>query len=370
MNKNFILPDFDNSILNVSATLAEFLGCDNKNTTLQILKTELQKNYKNVICICFDGLGIHPIKLNLLPDDFLRKNIKHTIKSTFPSTTTCATTTINTNKYPLEHGWLGWSVYFENMDKVVEVFLDTDAWTGEKYDISQKPIETPEFYFDKAKTDYKINTVFPKYVKVKNHDNNNVYETPEQFFDFLKNICNRKEKQFCYAYYPEPDHTMHEYGASSTQAKELIQDISKNIENLYKNTKDTLFIIFADHGHADVEGDIEIYKDKEIMDMLEIYPYLDGRAVAFKVKQDYKTIFPKIFEQKYGKDFEIFESKRLIDMGFFGKNGNKHHILGDYIAIGTYTHKQMLLTPRSELFKSHHTSLTEEMEVPLILIPN
>ena len=73
MNKKFILPDFDNSILNVSATLAEFLGCENKNTTLAILKKELQKNYKNIICICFDGLGIHPIGLNLPQDDFLRK---------------------------------------------------------------------------------------------------------------------------------------------------------------------------------------------------------------------------------------------------------------------------------------------------------
>ena len=43
MNKNFILPDFDNSILNVSATLAEFLGCENKNTTLQVLKKRTSK---------------------------------------------------------------------------------------------------------------------------------------------------------------------------------------------------------------------------------------------------------------------------------------------------------------------------------------
>ena len=370
MNKGFILPDFDNCILNISATLAEFLGCDNKNTTLEILKAELQKNYKNIICICFDGMGIHPIKLNLPQDDFLRKNIKQVVKSTFPSTTTCATTTINTNKYPLEHGWLGWSVYFENLGKVIEIFLDTDAWTGEKYEISQKPIETTEFYFDSAKTDYQINTVLPPYVKVKNHKNNNVYETKEQFFSSLQNVCKQQGKQFCYAYYPEPDHTMHDFGASSSQAKELIQDISKNIENLYKNTKNTLFVIFADHGHADVEGYIEIYKDQEIMDMLEIYPYLDGRAVAFKVKPQHKQQFAKIFEQKYGKDFEIYESKKLIDMGFFGKTGNKHNLLGDYIAIGTYTHKQMLLTPRSDEFKSHHTSLTEEMEVPLILISN
>lgn len=35
------------------------------------------------------------------------------------------------------------------------------------------------------------------------------------------------------------------------------------------------------------------------------------------------------------------------------------YLLGDYIA---------LLTPHSKRFKGHHTSMTEEMEVPLILL--
>lgn len=44
------------------------------------------------------------------------------------------------------------------------------------------------------------------------------------------------------------------------------------------------------------------------------------------------------------------------------------YLLGDYIALGTYTHKIALLTPHSKRFKGHHTSMTEEMEVPLILL--
>ena len=91
-NKNFIIPNWTNSNLNISATLAEFLGAPNKNATLPILKRELDKQYKNVVFICFDGLGINPININLDKNDFLRKNIKQTLVSTFPSTTTNATT--------------------------------------------------------------------------------------------------------------------------------------------------------------------------------------------------------------------------------------------------------------------------------------
>lgn len=105
--KDFIKPNWTNSILNISATLAEFLGAPNKNATSPLLKQELAKGYKNVVFICFDGLGIYPIEKNLSKDDFLRKNISQTLVSAFPSTTTNATTSLMQNQLPLEHGfWL------------------------------------------------------------------------------------------------------------------------------------------------------------------------------------------------------------------------------------------------------------------------
>ena len=91
MNK-FIKPDWENSNLNISATLAEFLGAENKNKTLKILNDELEKGYKNVVFICLDGFGINPININLDENALLRKNIKQVLTSTFPSTTTNATT--------------------------------------------------------------------------------------------------------------------------------------------------------------------------------------------------------------------------------------------------------------------------------------
>ena len=66
----------------------------------------------------------------------------------------------------------------------------------------------------------------------------------------------------------------------------------------------------------------------------------------------------------------MYPSAQLVAEGYFGARGDKADLLGDYIAVGTYTHKQALLTPNSTRFKGHHTSLTEEMEVPLILLGN
>ena len=74
------------------------------------------------------------------------------------------------------------------------------------------------------------------------------------------------------------------------------------------------------------------------------------------------------FQEKYARDFQLFTSEHLIEQGVFGERGSMGYLLGDYIALGTYTHKIALLTPHSKRFKGHHTAMTEEMEVPLILL--
>ncbi len=368
--KDFVFPNFNKSNLNITSTIAQFLGAKNDKPIINELMVELKKNYKNIVFICFDGLGINPININLDKDSILRRNIKMELTSTFPSTTTNATRSLLSNLYPLEHGWFGWSLYFENINKNVNIFLDTESSTDEKLIINDKPIKIEEYYFDNVNTDYNINTIFPKYVEVKSEKNNHVYETIDDFYNNLNTILNRCDKQFIYAYLGEPDTTMHKYGVSSIEAKRLINKINDDFETLYKKTHDTLFIITADHGQIDVEGYIDFYHDEKLMNMLKIYPYLDARSIAFKIKDGMNIEFEKYFKNKYSEDFILYKSKDLVDMGVFGPKGDMGYLLGDYIAIGTYTNKIGLLTPISKQHKGHHTSLTNEMVVPLILLNN
>ena len=122
----FIKPNFKKSNLNISATMAEFLGATNSNSTLPVLKRELNKNYKNVVFIIFDGLGINPIAINLEKNAILRKGIVKMLVSTFPSTTTNATTSLATNTYPLQHGWLGWSLNFPEIHRNLDIYMGKD----------------------------------------------------------------------------------------------------------------------------------------------------------------------------------------------------------------------------------------------------
>lgn len=372
--KAYNMPNFKHCNINISATLAEFLGAKNSNATLPQIKAELAKGYKNVVFICFDGMGIYPLEQNLPATDYLRTNIADVLCSTFPSTTTCATTSLTTNRLPLEHGWFGWSMHFESIKRNVFIFLNTDSVTGEKLDVTQGyPLAKFPYYFDEATSpDYQINTIFPPFVEVAHPERNIAWNFDMgEFFEHIKTICAKDGKQFIYAYNNEPDHSMHEYGVTCDYIKDMLQDISRRLQQLVEQTPDTLFIVTADHGQIDVEGDVNMYEDEQMYAMLEALPYMEPRAIAFKVKPDKKTEFAQYFTARYGEDFELHESKELIERGFFGDFGDKAHLLGDYIAIGTYTHKQALVLPPDDFtFKGHHTSLTEEMLVPLIMIGN
>ena len=365
-------PNFNNCIINVSATLAEYLGVKTDKTKIDELEAVLaESEYKNVVFICFDGMGEHPLSVNLAPNSFLRSHVLKTITSTFPSTTTNATTSMTTCAYPLEHGWFGWSLHFEEIGKNVDIFLAQDSQTGEKVECAY-PIQVGEYYFDKAIFDGKISLVAPKYLaKPKCAD---FWESAsvESTTAIIERICARNGKQFVYAYCPEPDYTMHEFGVTSLETNLLIGQIDSAVKRLCENTPNTLFVITADHGQVDISGDVEFWRDEELCSMLKCPPYLDARTPCFCVKEQFKAQFEQLFEERYGQDFMLRKTQDLIDEGYFGVHGDKGHLLGDYIAIGTFTHKVFIGSkPRDDFrFLGHHTSTTEEMLVPLIVIQN
>ena len=291
-------PDYSNSILNISATLAEHLGAPNKNITLPILTDALKNQHKNVVFICFDGLGIYPIQTNLHENDFLFKNTRQVLRSTFPSTTTNATTSFHSNQFPLEHGWFGWSMHYPSINRNVDIFMNRDSETQEAVHIKESPIHTPEYFFDHPQDTYEINTVFPSYVVTHHPERNYTFSKISELFSIILSLSQKDGRQFIYAYCPEPDATMHMEGVKSVSARQMICMISALVETLCTKLRDTLVIITADHGQVDMDGHIELYADDTLMNMLKIYPYLEARVPAFQVKSGMQEAFASYFSEK------------------------------------------------------------------------
>ena len=102
--------------------------------------------------------------------------------------------------------------------------------------------------------------------------------------------------------------------------------------------------------------------------MLVYLPYMDSRAVAFRVKEHKKQEFAKKFNKKYGKDYKLYPSSKLIKKGIFGKCGDYGYLLGDYIAVGTYTNKQFVAYENMKRLKGNHSGMTDEMWIELIWV--
>lgn len=362
-----IKPNFKNSIVNVSATIANFLGATNNLPKIRLIEKYLKRNYKNIVYLCLDGLGIYPITQNLRKSSFLYKNIKKKITSVFPSTTTNATSSLQSALYPSQHGMFGWSLYFEKLNRCVELYMGKDYYTGEKVDMSEinKILDfTP--YVNLAKSDYKINTVFPPYIK--SSVNNYYYKKNDEMFEKINQICSEDGKQFIYAYNGEPDHTMHDYGVTSSEAKNIINYLNDKVQQLMENNKDTLLIITPDHGQTDIKEYIELYDDQDLLKTLKVPMYLEARAVSFQVKDGQKEKFLNVMK-KYKKDLKIFKVSDLVNKNFFGPKSDKLYLLGDYIAVVKNDYKIVLMDKDATRFKGHHTGLTKrEMILPLIII--
>lgn len=360
-----IKPNFKNSILNVSATLSEFLGNKNEIDKIKELKKILENNYKNVIYICFDGLGIYPLKQNLKKDSFLRKNILKKITSVFPSTTTNATTTLYSASYPSQHGLFGWSLYFKELDKCVDIYIGKDSYSDEK--IKSKVIDDYmkfEYYFDKNNSEFKVTTVFPPYIK--REKNNYVYKNIDEMFDYIKTAVKNNNKNFIYSYFGEPDATMHRFGVTSIEAKEKIEQINNYVKKLADELEDSVIIITPDHGQTDIKEYIKLYEDEDLKESIKTPFYLEARAVAFQMKDEEKFLNAV---KKYRKYAKLFKVENLIKKKFFGPKTEKLKMLGDYILVMKNNYKQFVFSENHTLFKGHHTALTKrEMILPLIVI--
>ena len=124
--------DYDHSIVSLASSVLKHFGAEAKHSTLKEMDVLLAKGYENVVVMLFDGMGTAILKKHEEQSPFLCSHIRGVLSLVFPPTTVAATTSIETGLTPLEHGWLGWTLYFDEIDKNVCVFPNTEYGTDEQ----------------------------------------------------------------------------------------------------------------------------------------------------------------------------------------------------------------------------------------------
>lgn len=362
---SYCFPDYHNCGLNMISSIARYFGAPIPHPTLPFLDALLEKKeYQNVILMLFDGMGIDILNHALPPDSFLRTHLPHVLSAVYPSTTTNATTCIECGVSPREAGWLGWTLYFPQIQKPVDIF--TNQSNGEPaadYFVAGKFIpRTPIFPKITAAGKAKACSV-SRYGDVK-------VETDEEMFEAVLRLARDPARRYIYAYCADPDHTMHEVGCYDQRVLSAVQAINARVERLAKELpEDTLLLLTADHGLVDSQFHYLEEEAPELLDMLEHAPSIEARAVSFHVKAAYKSAFPAAFRQHYGEHFLLMTGDGFIRdyLGGGETRPNVYDFVGDYMALAIDPWCLQDKRKNFELKGVHAGLMEQEMKVPLIV---
>ncbi len=360
-----VFPDYNNSLTNLSNSILKYFGIDTYHSTISEVDAILEeKHYQNVVLLLYDGMSSSLMKKNLGDDSFLNSHKMKDISSVFPPTTTAATTSVLSGLNPNEHGWLGWDLYFKELDETVTMFLNTkkdrderiaDESVAEKYYPYQSIIELIN-ETTKAKA---------YYLKPFGNDG---YKTLEEMHQKICELCKTNERKFIYAYWDEPDHTMHDVGTNAEEVIELFKEIDVKTKTLCEKLEDTLVIVIADHGHLNCES-ITLQDYPDIWSLLRQDISIEGRACAFFIKEGRQKEFEELFQKYFGEYFYLYSKKEVMEQNLFGVGMNHAYFadsLGDYLAVAV-ENKYFRYDENSIELYSMHAGLTEdEMMVPLI----
>ena len=119
-------PDYNHCILNTITSILKHYNVPTNHKSLDNLDTILNKNYKNVVLLILDGLGEHILN-NFSNNGFLKNHELDCLTSVFPTTTTAALTTYYAGKPPYETGWIGWSQYFKEYGRAIDMLPQRES---------------------------------------------------------------------------------------------------------------------------------------------------------------------------------------------------------------------------------------------------
>ncbi|MGI6299337.1 MAG: alkaline phosphatase family protein [Saccharofermentanales bacterium] len=370
---SLVFPDYENSILNLASSVFRAYDIETPHPTLTLLDSYLVRRHRNRVFLILDGMGVDFLEHALPPESFLRQHIVHTITSVYPSTTAAAITTYQTGMSPLEHGWLGWSLFFKEFGRSVDVFLDRDTMTG--IEIKPSPAQTFLPFNDKTcevrqagGIPAQCRRILPPFAEAG-------VSSMSQLVAKIREYCLNGENQLIAAYWYEPDSLMHRDGPYCEKAVQEIQAYDAMLTELATELKDTLFIISADHGQVEIERDIIINDIPALDECLIMPPSIEGRAASLFVKPARLRDFRQTFSILLGEEFLLMSRAEAFDRGLFGP-GKAHpkvdDFVGDFVACGIgksiLRYRTCFERPMT-LFKGHHAGLLkEEMLVPLIIV--
>ena len=384
------LPNYDSCLVNLASSMLVHFGAKATAPTLPLADSYMAKGYRNVVVLLLDALGVSILEKHLFPDGFFRSHLAGSFSSVFPPTTVAATTSVTSGLFPDEHAWLGWDCYFPELGKNVTVYTNSDqmAEAGGPFSIEKESrpgdYDCPAVEERRPAADFHVGFTYTPYesivTKMEKAGSKAYFSSPfvepnpqdlDAILKRVTDLCREPEKKFIYAYWNEPDGTMHKTGTVSKETHEVVTALEKRIEEFAETLSDTLLFVVADHGHMDSKN-LCILDYPEIVKCLVRLPSIEPRALNLFIKEEYKEEFPVLFEKTFGDKFWLVPKAEVIERKLFGP-GTEHPLfrdkIGDFLAIAISDTSLFNTHVEAKLMPGGHAGLSkEELEIPLIAI--
>ena len=381
-----IPPDAQNGIVNLMASLLEGLGGQPLSASpLKALLPEEIRDYRQVLLLVVDGLGMAPLKA-LSPEGILARSLRSQMTSVFPSTTATAVTSLMTGLYPSEHGLTGWHMYFRELGTVLAVLPGKPRYGGVPWGASGvdlKKLLGLTSIFDRVKTPSSL--VTPRNISdspfnraLRGQGVVTPYTDLDDFFACLKRgVTQTTGRHYHYAYWSEFDHIAHTAGASSSEAQAHLEAFEAAFEAFLTKIEgtSTLVIVTADHGFIDHDpaSIISLGDYPEIEGCLSLPLSGEARAAYAFIKPGRNQAFEQEVTDLLGDRITLYRSSDLHAAGWFGAGLQHPRFLdriGDYVLVpkGRGIVRDAVFGEKKASMVGYHGGMhPDEMWVPLIV---
>lgn len=326
----------------------------------------LLAGHRKVALFLFDGMGEAILSGFPRSSRYLLAHKELTIHSVNPATTAAATTALLSGRFPIETGWLGWSLMFDELGFPIDVFPSTNSVTGEHLPKGLMAKKCPYVRLDElmrgAGVKAKASFQFP----IADDGPTTLAEVESQASSFFQ----EEGGEFLYSYWTNPDHDLHCYGTKAFRIGRDIRQIGRTVKRFAAHNPDVLVLVIADHGLIDVH-----YRDlaafPELHECLAKPLTIDGRCCNFFIKFGMKPQFEAAFA-KHFPNFHLFSKEEVLAMNFFGEGKPCEQalsFLGDYLSVpqGDELLVDTILSPNVKAYRAHHAGPSpEEKNIALL----
>jgi len=388
--------NYDKCILNMLSSVQKNFGGIGSHPSLPELDSMMAEPYDHVILMVFDGLGQSFVKAygEVLALSGKMGNIPlHTV---FPPTTAAAMTSFYTGDAPREHGYLGWSMWFPELeDRYINVLPGTEsrtnrAYTGTPRDIYDiLPLDPFMAKLRRGDGDMGLYFVSPRSFKESRYTLaacGPARMVPYRHFkDMIRATAasvrkSRHRRSYTMVYHMDPDKFLHPEGVETNHLKDFMTVLGEQLGKLIRRIEgtNTLLLVSADHGMIGMEDYYIMKEGEELFSLLKRPPYPEARTLFFHVKEGEKETFRRRFHEILGEDFLLMESGDFLAEGWLGParpgldaNLRLEEMAGDFTALAR-GRRGIKYDAGGEsgsmpLFKGHHAGMTGvEAEVPLL----